>query len=164
MENVLLLNQDHSFLNTISWQRAMTLLSQNKVEVIKYTDKVVRSERAAVKLPKVVKLLYYIKKVCKVHMAYSRKVVFMRDKHECVYCGSKNELTIDHLHPRTRGGKTEYENVVTCCWDCNNLKGDKSLEQVGWKLRRKPYSPSVSDYLRMKMTKVENVLMNTLYN
>jgi hypothetical protein len=107
--------------------------------------------------------LYFIKKVCKVHMAYSRKVVFMRDGHACVYCGSKDQLTIDHLHPRTRGGKTVYENVVTCCWECNNAKGDKSIEQVGWKLRRKPYAPSVSDYLRMKMSEVENTIMSHLY-
>lgn len=158
MEQVLLLNQDFSFLSTISWKRAMALMAKNKVEVVRYTDKTIRSERAETRIPKIVKLLYFIKKIYKVKMVYSKKVVFIRDGHTCAYCGSTDKLTIDHVNPRTKGGKTSYENVVACCWDCNNKKGDKTLDEARMVLKKRPYAPTVPDYLRMKMKDVEHIL------
>lgn len=56
----------------------------------------------------------------------------------CRYCGSRKDLTMDHVHPASKGGGWEWENLVTCCFSCNSKKGDKTLEQLGWKLRNQP--------------------------
>jgi hypothetical protein len=75
---------------------------------------------------------------------YSRRNVFQRDGMICQYCGkkcSKDESTIDHVYPRSRGGKNSWANVVTCCISCNAEKGDKTLEELGWTLRSKPTVP-----------------------
>jgi 5-methylcytosine-specific restriction endonuclease McrA len=75
---------------------------------------------------------------------YSRQNVFMRDDYKCQYCGSqfpKTDLTIDHVIPRVRGGKTTWDNVVACCYKCNQIKGHKSLQQAGLRLKRQPKKP-----------------------
>jgi 5-methylcytosine-specific restriction endonuclease McrA len=153
MESVLLLNQDYTYLSTVSWQRAIGLMVKNKVEVLKYTDKTVaNNERTyVIKVPKVIKLLYFIAKIHKVRMMYNKKVVFARDKHECGYCSSKDNLTIDHVIPKAKGGKTCFENVVTSCFSCNNIKGDRTPEQARMKLRKKLYAPTVPEYMKLKL-------------
>ena len=75
---------------------------------------------------------------------YSRRSVYMRDKHTCQYCGrkcTKKDLTLDHVTPRSKGGKSSWTNVVACCLTCNGKKEDKSLEELGWKLLKVPKEP-----------------------
>jgi len=71
----------------------------------------------------------------------NRNRIFRRDNHECVYCGSKRDLTIDHVLPRSRGGRNTWTNLTTCCQKCNLKKGDKTPEEARMQLRVKPYDP-----------------------
>ena len=77
----------------------------------------------------------------------NRNNVFRRDKGECQYCGSKKQLTLDHVIPRSKGGKTNWTNLVTACHRCNVIKGDKSPEQVGLVLKTDPFKPSLAYFL-----------------
>lgn len=75
---------------------------------------------------------------------YNRRTLFQRDQNQCQYCGRRpgtKELNLDHVHPRSKGGKSTWENVVVSCTDCNTKKGDKTLAQCGMKLRRQPTKP-----------------------
>ena len=74
-----------------------------------------------------------------------RRINILRDKFKCQYCGSGNELTFDHLLPRSRGGKTDWNNVVTACSDCNVKKGGHLFGRSGMMLNQKPYQPSTED-------------------
>ena len=71
--------------------------------------------------------------------------MFLRDKFSCQYCGSNEELTFDHLLPRSKGGETNWDNVVTACSACNVKKGGKLLKHSGMKLHQYPYRPSTED-------------------
>jgi len=83
---------------------------------------------------------------------FSRQNIYARDKYKCQYCGqrfSSEELTYDHVIPRSRGGKTEWENIVTCCVDCNRRKGGRTPAEAGMKLIRKPVKPTWIPALRI---------------
>ncbi len=78
-----------------------------------------------------------------------------RDGHACVYCGSKKNLTIDHIIPKSKGGDNTWKNLVTCCSPCNLKKGDKSLEEIGMKLIKKPTEPNIfSDAVGQGLQKI----------
>jgi 5-methylcytosine-specific restriction endonuclease McrA len=147
MERVLLLNYDYTFLAMISWKKAVKLINKQKVEVIKYADEFVKTVEIVFQIPKVLKLLYFIKRIHKAQMSYSKRVVMARDNQECAYCGSGERLTIDHILPRARGGKTIFENVVACCFSCNNKKGNKTPVEAGMKLTKKAYAPTIIEYI-----------------
>jgi 5-methylcytosine-specific restriction endonuclease McrA len=72
-----------------------------------------------------------------------RQRIFKRDKYECGYCGSKKNLTIDHIIPRSKGGDNSWNNLITCCNRCNNEKDDKTLEEAGMKMRFQPFEPTI---------------------
>ena len=80
--------------------------------------------------------------------SFTRFNVFLRDKFSCQYCGSGEELTFDHLLPRSKGGETNWDNVVTACSECNVKKGGKLLKTSGMKLSQYPYQPSTEDLHR----------------
>lgn len=164
MEGVILLNNDYSYLSAISWKKAIKLIMKGKAEVVKFTDREITNfERSVVmKVPKVIKLLYFLERLFKLHAPYNRKTVYLRDGNACVYCGDTKHLTIDHVVPKAKGGKTAFDNVVACCFDCNNIKGDKlistkiiyptghKLTGNRMKLTKKPYIPTMADYIRLK--------------
>ena len=85
--------------------------------------------------------------------SFTRFNVFLRDKFSCQYCGSGEELTFDHLLPRSKGGETNWDNVVTACSACNVKKGGKLLKSSGMKFNQYPYQPSTED-LYTKMVKI----------
>jgi 5-methylcytosine-specific restriction endonuclease McrA len=105
----------------------------------------VRSPSTVIRIPSVVVLKDYIKPQKRV--AFTRFNLFLRDEFCCQYCGSKGDLTFDHVVPRARGGVTSWENVVAACAPCNLAKGSKSLHRSGLTLRKPPRQPS-SDELR----------------
>ncbi|GFR46158.1 hypothetical protein Agub_g7685 [Astrephomene gubernaculifera] len=72
----------------------------------------------------------------------SRRNVMVRDGFCCQYCGGRRELTIDHVHPVSRGGGESWNNLVTACMRCNQKKSDRTLRELGWKLRRQPREPT----------------------
>ena len=95
------------------------------------------------KLPSVIALKNFIKP--QENPNFTRFNVFLRDKFTCQYCGSKKDLTFDHLLPKSRGGFTDWENVVTACSVCNVKKGGRLFAKSGMILTKKPYRPSMQD-------------------
>lgn len=144
MEQVLLLNITYEPLKIINWQRAITMLCLGKVEVIEEYDRDIHSVTFTVKLPSVVRLLKMVKRH-KRPVKFSRQNIYARDRYRCQYCGERyatEELTYDHVLPKSRGGKTEWENIVTCCIDCNRKKGGRTPSEAGMTLVRKPSRPT----------------------
>ncbi len=143
MEQVLLLNITYEPLKVINWKKAITLLFLNKVEVVEEYGTEVHSISFTIKLPAVVRLLRMVKRP-KTHVKFSRQNIYARDKYRCQYCGKRSaseELTYDHVIPKSRGGTTRWENIVTCCIDCNRKKGGRTPEEARMKLTRKPSRP-----------------------
>jgi len=144
MQRTLLLNQGYEPLTTISWQKAICLLTLGKVEIVEEYDREVRSAFLAIKMPAVVRLITYFRRR-KQRVKFSRQNVLARDRWRCQYCGDKRpiaELTYDHVMPRAKGGKTCWENIVTACRECNGRKANRTPGQAGMKLRTKPFKPT----------------------
>jgi 5-methylcytosine-specific restriction endonuclease McrA len=125
----------------ISWQRAVVLVVLGKAEILEQYDEPLG--RVDFKTPCVVRLTkaHVMQKQA---VRFSRVNVFTRDGFRCQYCGTKKEmrqLNYDHVVPRVRGGKTEWGNIVTSCYGCNDRKGSRTPEEAGMKLLRKPFKP-----------------------
>ena len=143
MEQVLLLNITYEPLRIINWKKAIIMLTLGKVEVLEQYNRDVRSVSFSIKLPSVVRLLRLVKKP-KTPVKFSRQNIYIRDNYRCQYCGMElppDKLTWDHVIPRARGGKTEWENIVTCCMECNRRKGGKIPSETSMKLIRKARKP-----------------------
>jgi 5-methylcytosine-specific restriction endonuclease McrA len=152
MTHCVLLNADYSFLNLVNWKRAMCLVAKGKVQVLKHSEKIVRSaEGLVIKVPAVMKLIKLIRILYKNRVPFSKRNVLVRDGFKCAYCGNSRErLTIDHIIPKSRGGKANFENCVSSCKPCNNRKGDRTPSEAKMYLRTRPYQPTISEFLRMK--------------
>ncbi len=153
MKAVLVLNADYTYLNVISWKRAIKLLIQKKVEVIKYSDRVISSFNHHIKVPLVVKLIKFVRSLYKRSVPLSKRNVFIRDEYVCQYCGKsiKKRPTIDHIVPKSRGGAFEWTNVVTACMRCNQKKGCKLPSEAGMSLIKRPVKPTISEFLNKKI-------------
>lgn len=122
------------------WQEAIKAVFLDRVTILAEYEEMVRSQRSAIRIPSVVVLKDYVRPQKRV--AFTRFNLFLRDEFCCQYCGSKGDLTFDHVLPRSRGGVTSWENVVAACAPCNLRKGNKSLKQSGLNLRRPAHQPS----------------------
>ncbi|MBN1626353.1 MAG: HNH endonuclease [Deltaproteobacteria bacterium] len=143
MEQVLLLNISYEPLKVINWKKAITMLCLGKVEVIEEYTQDIHSISFTVKMPSVVRLLSMVKRV-KNPVKFSRQNIYARDRYKCQYCGKRfpcEELTYDHVLPKSRGGRTEWENIVTCCMDCNRKKGGRMPHEASMNLIRRPFQP-----------------------
>jgi 5-methylcytosine-specific restriction endonuclease McrA len=139
---VLLLDSTYEPLKIISWEDAMHRIVTGDAEVVEETDKLIRSAYVEWKLPSVIRQLKKFKRRGKVQ--FSRINIYMRDGWTCQYCREKKatkDLTFDHVLPRAQGGITSWTNIVTACRTCNHAKEDRTPEQAGMKLMRKPEEP-----------------------
>lgn len=144
MDQTLLLSQGYEPLCTISWRRAICLLTLGKVEVVEEYDVDIRSVYLVIKMPAVVRLITRLRRR-KQRIKFSRQNVLARDRWRCQYCGRKRpiaELTYDHVVPRSQGGRTCWENIVTACEDCNARKRNRTPREAGMKLRQQPFKPT----------------------
>jgi 5-methylcytosine-specific restriction endonuclease McrA len=145
MSHALVLNASFEPLQIVSWQRALQLLFQGKVEVIEESEKEVRTVRLTIRVPAVLRLLDYVPLKKKKHVVrFSRTNVFIRDQHKCQYCGNsfqKTHLTLDHVTPVVQGGDKTWENIVTACKPCNQRKGGRTPQQAKMALIRKATRP-----------------------
>lgn len=147
MSHTLLLNASYEPLKILSWQDAVSMWISGKVEIVaEYAERVYRAiEGWSGLMPAVVRLVRYVS-AHKNKVKFSRRNVFGRDFYACVYCGvqpGSEELTYDHVLPRSRGGKTSWTNIVTCCIPCNSRKADRTPEEAGMPLRYKPKKPTM---------------------
>jgi 5-methylcytosine-specific restriction endonuclease McrA len=156
MTQCVLLNADYSFLNIVDWKRAMCLITKEKVEVLKYSTRTVTTgEGAILRIPAVMKLIKVIRTLYRSRVPFSKRNVFVRDGFKCAYCGNEtSRLTIDHLVPRSRGGRTNFENCVAACKSCNNRKGSRTPREARMFSKARPYQPTISEFLMLKMKRL----------
>lgn len=142
-EQVLLLNASFEPLNVINWRRAVKLVFMEKVEVVEESDHEVRSVSESMRIPSIVRLVRFVR-FRRNEARFSRRNVYARDHYHCQYCNRRypvEELTCDHVIPRSRGGGTSWTNIVTCCVKCNRKKGGRTPEEAGFTLVKKPVRP-----------------------
>lgn len=153
---VILLNADYSFLNIVDWKKAMTLMAKGKAAVHKYSERVIKTASGKlVKVPFILRLIKFIRTLYKSRVPFSKKNVMVRDGFKCAYCGGKSKkLTIDHIVPKAKGGKSTFENCVAACRECNNKKGSKTCRESNMFPQVKATQPTISEFLRMKMEKL----------
>ncbi|MBA3686139.1 MAG: HNH endonuclease [Planctomycetes bacterium] len=125
------------------WIDALSLVLAGKATPLEHYPEVVRSQHCQFNLPAVVIMRYQVKTLRRrpLFNAPTRKAVFIRDNFECQYCGVRISMsagTRDHVMPRSRGGADTLANVVTACRSCNFRKDNRTPEEAGLTLRRKP--------------------------
>ncbi|MBW3609251.1 MAG: HNH endonuclease [Actinobacteria bacterium] len=139
---VLVLNATYEPINVCTVRRAAVLLLKEKAEIVEHSKFELRSESATLPRPVVIRLVTYVKVPRDTHRRkITRRAVFARDGWTCQYCGSRANLTVDHVIPRSRGGTHTWENVVAACRPCNMRKEDRFLHELGMVLRKKPTMP-----------------------
>jgi len=177
--SVLVLNRFFMAIHVISVRRSLVLLYRDLAEVIdvergqymNYSfenwielsqlmadqpqpeDEVIHSVSFAIRVPRVLRLLAY-DKVPKQTLRFNRRNLFARDDYTCQYCGDPfplSQLSFDHVIPRSRGGATSWDNVVSCCLACNSRKGDRLPAEAGLKLLKKPVRPKQNPLLKLKL-------------
>lgn len=126
-----------------SWQDAIKAVFLDRVNIVSQYDRTVRSPNFEMRLPSVVSLKTFIKPSR--HPAFTRFNVFLRDRFTCQYCGAREDLTFDHVIPRSKGGMTTWENVVAACSPCNLRKADRLPDAANMRPALEPFQPSVSD-------------------
>jgi len=147
----IVLNGDLSYLCTVEWKRAIKLVLAGKVNVLKYSDNVIKGVENVVRVPLVVALIKIVRKIYTHKIPFNKKNVLVRDNYNCNYCGIHSKvLTIDHVIPRSRGGKTNFENCVACCRNCNNKKASMTPREAGMILSKQPFHPTISEFMRLK--------------
>ncbi|NWJ46687.1 MAG: HNH endonuclease [Chloroflexi bacterium] len=144
MSKVLVLNATYEPISFVSLRRAVVLLLKEKAEVIEASvERQLRAERASFPYPLVIRLVTYVPVPRFFNLPLSRRSLLSRDNYTCQYCGVvDNQLTIDHVLPKSRGGKTEWTNVVAACVNCNRKKGNKLPAEAKMYPRVAPVKPA----------------------
>ena len=153
MKPVLVLDSSYRPIKQVSWKKAMILYFQNKIEVVKeYKDTWINSPRKKFKLPAVIRLLDYVFKL-PWGVKLTRTNIYIRDRGRCQYCDkrlNRSRFTLDHVIPKSKGGETDWNNLVISCSSCNTKKGDDLLKDMGVKLRVKPCQPKNNFFMIIK--------------
>jgi 5-methylcytosine-specific restriction endonuclease McrA len=146
---VLVLNRSFEALQVCDVRRAIVLLFTGRAERIEDTLDLIRSPSVAMLVPSVIRLQRYIRRTATHALSFNKKNILKRDCYTCQYCGRNGgeRMTIDHVMPRSLGGKTIWENVVSACRACNTRKGNRTPQQAGMSLIRKPVKPISALYL-----------------
>lgn len=144
-------------------KKAITLMVLEKAEAVETrSDVKIRGVHKNFDCPSIVRLKHN-RKAFRTRVQLNRKNIMKRDGFTCMYCGDVNDLTIDHIIPKSKGGKTTWENLVTACNKCNNLKDNKLYHEVGLKLKTKPKMPSIIVFLRQEVNTIEENWKPYLY-
>jgi 5-methylcytosine-specific restriction endonuclease McrA len=144
--HVLVLNSNYEPLNVCDVRRAFRLLFGDKAEVLEYNHQEVHSARETYRAPSVIRIQHLVRRP-RPRVKLSRREILARDSHTCQYCGKTgNDLTVDHVIPRYRGGGHTWENLVTACRACNHRKGGRSLEEAHMRLLRRAVEPRCDVY------------------
>ena len=133
MGHALVLNATYEPLCVVPARRALLLVLMRKAVAVEESDLVLHSAALAVRAPAVVRLTRYVRIPYRGPVPLTRRAVFARDGGRCVYCGVP-ATSIDHVVPRSRGGRHEWDNVVSACRRCNHVKADRTVADLGWRL------------------------------
>lgn len=148
MNKVLLLNASYEPLNICSWKRAIALMIKGKAQEVEHLDSLIGENLYS---PAVIRLNYYVA-VPEKELPFSKLNILARDNNTCQYCGKQcNDLTLDHVFPKSRGGGYTWENIVAACKECNQKKADRTPKEAGMKLLRKPFRPQ--NYMNFELKK-----------
>lgn len=140
--SVLLLNASWEPLRVVPTRRAISLVIAGKAELLEHGDGFLRSANDEFPVPVVVRLNYMVRVPFQAAAPFSRRALRARDEGRCQFAGCKRSgTTVEHLLPRSRGGATDWENCVLACERCNAAKGNRTLAEVGWRLKRPARAP-----------------------
>jgi 5-methylcytosine-specific restriction endonuclease McrA len=155
---VLVLNATYEPINVCTVRRATVLLLKSKAEIVERGDGRLRSERMVLERPVVIRLITYVRVPRDIHRRkITRKAVLARDSWTCQYCGKdKPGLTVDHVIPRSRGGRSVWENIVASCASCNRRKGNHLPREVKMHPRRKPRPPGPTVFIQIASPRIPN--------
>lgn len=178
--SVLVLNRLYMAVHIVSVRRAFVLLCKQMAEVVSIEedgqwmtydfaswrdiselrrhfkephDDWLHTVRFEIQVPRIIRLLTY-DRMPRATVKFNRRNIFARDENRCQYCGKKfpmHELSLDHVHPRSQGGQTTWENIVCACLDCNVRKGGRTPEQASMRLFRRPVRPATSPLVSLKL-------------
>jgi 5-methylcytosine-specific restriction endonuclease McrA len=148
---VLVLNATFEPINVCTVRRAAVLVLKAKAEVLQRADAQLRSERMVMERPTVIRLVTYVRIPRDAHRRkITRKAVLARDSWTCQYCGTRKPgLTVDHVIPRSRGGKSVWENIVASCASCNRRKGNRLPREIKMHPRSRPSAPGPTVFIRI---------------
>jgi 5-methylcytosine-specific restriction endonuclease McrA len=147
---VLVLNASYEPLNVCSVRRAVVLILKEKAEMLEQGERALHSENITFPHPVVIRLITYVRVPRdRAKRRITRRAVFARDSWTCQYCGTTSHLTVDHVIPRSRGGPSDWENIVTSCAPCNRRKGNRTPVETGVHPRRKPRVPGPTIFIKV---------------
>ncbi len=150
---VLLLNADYSPLCLISWQKAVKLICKAKVEIIKTSKKVIHNFEKTLEIfiPEVIRLMKYVRNLWKVRVPFNKRHITIRDDNTCQYCGKeiKHGGSIDHVIPKSKGGKSNFDNCVLACVPCNNKKDNRSCSEAKMYPKHQPFTPTIQEFMTL---------------
>jgi 5-methylcytosine-specific restriction endonuclease McrA len=153
---VLILNADFSAISICNVNKAFLLVYLNKAELVVEAQKYsMRTIDKTYPSPSIIRLNKYVNVPYK-SVLLNRTNVFKRDSNSCLYCSSNKDLTLDHVLPKSRGGKTNWENLVTACKKCNSRKGHFTPEEAKMPLKYKPFKPSFAVFVRNYANNIED--------
>lgn len=153
---VLILNADYSAISICTVPKAFLLVYLNKAELVADSEKYwIRTVDKSFPSPSIIRLNKYVNVPYK-SVLLNRNNIFKRDDNACTYCGSVKDLTLDHIMPKSRGGKTSWENLTTACKRCNSSKGHHTPEEANMVVGRKPFRPSFVVFVRSYASKLED--------
>lgn len=161
---VLVLNQSYEPLTICTLKKAILLIFLGKAEIVHKDDKKsIRTVKMNFPWPSVIRISKFIKVPYK-KVILTRKNILRRDNYKCAYCGRSDiMLTIDHIIPKARGGSDSWENLITACTKCNNIKGDRTPEEASLKLLTRPYKPSHVIFIKNIVSKIDEKWKPYLY-
>ncbi len=153
---VLVLNASFEPINVCTVRRAAVLILKQRAEILEHADWSLRAESLSLPRPLVIRLITYVKIPRDAHRRkITRRAVFARDRWTCQYCGhERGNLTVDHVVPRSKGGHSSWDNIVTCCAPCNRRKGDRDPKRAGMTLRRSPKAPSPTIFIHVATPRI----------
>ena len=155
VQQVLVLNASYEPLNVTTVRRAHVLVFKGKAEVVERLERPLQSAADTFPWPHVIRLVQYVRVPRAIKRKISRRALFARDGWRCVYCGtSGGRLTLDHVVPRSRGGGSVWENVVTSCAPCNLRKGNRLPHEVQMELPTPPRPPAPVLFIRLATPKI----------
>jgi 5-methylcytosine-specific restriction endonuclease McrA len=154
---VLVLLSDYTPFRVVDWKRAFIWLANDKTEIVESSDYEVHSPNKTWKVPSVIRISSTLSSRVKV-VRFSRYGVWARDKSRCQYCGEitmRKDFTLDHVIPRSHNGATTWNNVVTCCFPCNQKKGSRPLLESGMSLKNgMPSKPSFRNLIEREILRM----------
>jgi 5-methylcytosine-specific restriction endonuclease McrA len=153
---VLVLNASYEPINVCTVRRATVLVLKDRAEILDRSEALLHAERVTLPHPVVIRLVAYVSIPRDAHSRkITRRAIFARDRWTCQYCGNeRGTLTVDHVIPRSQGGKSAWDNIVTCCAPCNRRKGDREPVQANMPLKRKPKPPNSTIFVHVATPRI----------